>query len=367
MLTKVYADNYKSLVNFEVSLRPLQLILGANGSGKTTLFEILNLIRDFVINGWTAAEVFPARNMTRWQTSTLQHFEIHVQRGEHLYKYEVAIAHDLPARRSFVLRECLRYDGVFIFNFGAGDVQLYDDNFQQGALFSAEETRSALANVARRSDNTLLTWFKDWLSRLFVIDMDPRRMIGRTEEEEEFPNTTLSNFSSWFRWLLQERPEVQTDLYNSLRECIDGFESLPLTQYGGTTRLLSMRQRIQGTKRPIDLTFDELSLGQRKLIALYTLLSYGFQDGGTLCIDEPDNYISLREIQPWLAAIQEAQVESAAQVLLISHHPEIINYLAPDCGLMLERVDNGPTRAKNFTTLSDLEPSELIARGWIDG
>ena len=88
--------------------------------------------------------------------------------------------------------------------------------------------------------------------------------------------------------------------------------------------------------------------------------------GATVLIDEPDNYVSLREIQPWLVAVTEAVEEGDGQVLLISHHPEIINQWAPGSGVQFVRDGAGPVRVEKFRGDIDscLDPAELIARGW---
>ena len=55
-------------------------------------------------------------------------------------------------------------------------------------------------------------------------------------------------------------------------------------------------------------------------------------DSGTVIFDEPDNFLSLREIQPWLMTFADTIEESGGRVLIISHHPEIINQRAPKSG-----------------------------------
>jgi len=55
-------------------------------------------------------------------------------------------------------------------------------------------------------------------------------------------------------------------------------------------------------------------------------------DSGTVIFDEPDNFLSLREIQPWLMTFADTIEESGGRVLIISHHPEIINQWAPKSG-----------------------------------
>jgi len=102
------------------------------------------------------------------------------------------------------------------------------------------------------------------------------------------------------------------------------------------------------------------------MIVLYSLL-LGLQDlGHTVFIDEPENYVALPEIQPWLMELNDACADSFTQVILISHHPELIDYLGPECGKWIERDALGPARVKNMPTQIDkgLKLSEQIARGW---
>jgi hypothetical protein len=96
------------------------------------------------------------------------------------------------------------------------------------------------------------------------------------------------------------------------------------------------------------------------------LLHFLSGSGATLCLDEPDNFVALSEIQPFLLALRE---QVGLQTLLISHHPEVINLLAPGSGLQFERVSGGPVRVSPFQAPPDtaVPAAELVARGWEDG
>ena len=104
-----------------------------------------------------------------------------------------------------------------------------------------------------------------------------------------------------------------------------------------------------------------------QLIALYSLVRLAAGQGYTLFLDEPDNYVALSEIQPWLVELADACGDTVPQAVLCSHHPELIDYLGADRGVLLEGESSGVTRAK---TLADgvvddgLKLSERIARGW---
>ena len=63
--------------------------------------------------------------------------------------------------------------------------------------------------------------------------------------------------------------------------------------------------------------------------------------------------------------LQERLDEHGGQVILISHHPEFINMLAPEQGVIFERDEGGPVRIKEWDQGgSPLAPAEIMARGW---
>ena len=59
--------------------------------------------------------------------------------------------------------------------------------------------------------------------------------------------------------------------------------------------------------------------------------------------------------------------DTPSQAVICSHHPELIDYLGPDCGLVLRREASGVTTARPLagsTSDAGLKLSELVARGW---
>ena len=89
-----------------------------------------------------------------------------------------------------------------------------------------------------------------------------------------------------------------------------------------------------------------------------------------MCIDEPENFLALPEIQPWLLKMADKAEEKACQVFLISHHPELINYLAASKGYWFEGVSGRTIRVHAIHADDETRPglpiSELIARGWLN-
>ena len=97
MITRLYIDNFKSFVNFELTAKSLNLLLGANGSGKSSMFEILVLLQKF-IQGETASKLFTINSLTRWQLLNIQTLELEI--GS--YQYRLEIEHQVQQRQSHV-------------------------------------------------------------------------------------------------------------------------------------------------------------------------------------------------------------------------------------------------------------------------
>ena len=159
---------------------------------------------------------------------------------------------------------------------------------------------------------------------------------------------------------------------SALKLVLDGFDHFRFESYGAKHRLLKIYFK-DDQGQSVGYNYNELSDGQKMLIALYSLLYAARADSKfnyTLLIDEPGNFLALPEIQPWLIELYDDCMEQRLQALLISHHPEFINYLlASPVGYWFERSSNGPTRVRPITSqeADGMPMSEIIARGWLNG
>ena len=368
MLKRLYANNYRCLVNFEMDFDELTLLVGPSGGGKSTLFDLLYGIRHLLVDNASIGEVFPVRDLTSWVNRIEQSFELDVQGQVGLFSYKLVISHNPDIKKQRIELEHLLLDGKPLFEFKRGEVQLYHDDHEPGPKYPFDWTRSALSTIIPRNDNKKLTWFKEWVGMMFIVSLQPKAMTSETEEESDWLNRDGTNFASWYRYISQEHQDKTFRLTQQLRDTIPGFHAFKLEQ-AGKHRILKIGFSSEDENaRPIYFDFDQLSDGQRVMIVLYSLL-LGLQDlGHTLFLDEPENYISLPEIQPWLMELNTACGEGFPQAVLISHHPELIDYLGPECGKWIERDPLGPTRVKKLPERIDegLKLSEQIARGWTE-
>ncbi len=372
MIDRVYIDNYKCFVNFELQPQAIQLVLVRNGSGKTSLFDVLEAIRDVVTEGIATSRGFPTTTLTAWDKRRVQTFELGIKGNDGVYQYRLVVEHEPRNARNRVAGEEVRFDDKVLYMFDGKDAHLYRDDGSAGPVFPFEWSRSAISTIPERSDNQLLSWFRRRVERIHLFSPDPLRMAAESDAEAARPDRGLRNLASWLRHLSQESidavPQIQASLKAGVLEGLIGFK---LVKAGETTRILKFEFQFDGDDPfapapKFSLNFDQLSDGQRTLLALFTILHSAVGPDTTVCLDEPDNYVALREIQPWLIELIDRTRATGSQCLLISHHPELINHLASSMGVRFFRDGLGPVRSQPFESVEDsgLLPAEIVARGW---
>ncbi|MEI7834297.1 MAG: ATP-binding protein [bacterium] len=374
MLKRIYIDNYKGFVDFTYEPAKLELLLGDNGSGKTTLFEVLGLLRDMIIEGKDVVQAFPKSSRTQWLKIDIQTIEIDVEGNGGFYRYSLRV-NNSDSEKSVKLDEHLEFfEGIYridpdrssvlrlLFNDERrGDMHIFESEGKRSHTMPFLLTRSNLHFAEQIDGYPRVKRFTEWLRNSYFAHVRPAAILDYSDDEVTYPTVNMANFVSWYRHLVLENPNLIVDATDKIRQVIDGFKGISLEQ-AGDRRVLKVV-----TDNSCKFNLSEMSDGQRILIVLYTLLSVMQDKPGLLCIDEPDNYVALREIQPWLQEIEMLTEDGQAQVLIISHHPEIINYLAPNEAVRFYRAEMGPIQVSRFKVSESNEgllPAEIIARGW---
>jgi len=363
MITKLNIDNYKCFTNFELALENVQLFFGINGVGKTSAFDLLEKLRALLL-GVKITDLFYPNDLTLWDKRLTQDFAFDLQEDTDHFRYELQIEHEQEKGKSRISREQLTWKDTVFYRFENGEVHLYrqnrkSGNVEEGTSFSFDWTQSFIPLIPERDDNKPLIRFRNAVGRWVFIGIAPFQMATVSEKESLFILRDASNYSSWYQSLTQTNPEIVVAVRESLQDAIPYFEHLKFLNLG---ELKALQVIFDGLDRPLSL--HQLSDGQRVLIVLYTILAAMRSLKYDLFIDEPDNYVGLREIQPWLHALQDTAVECSRQAVIISHHPEVVNVMAGSNGKWFSRKDNGPVRAGEYPAIEGLTTSATMARGW---
>ena len=368
MVDYLFANNYKSFVNFKVEFGRLNLVLGKNGSGKsnvfTLIFSLLEIVRG---NNNALGTFFSPTSLTRWTKSRIQTFELGLSDPEHKYNYKLEIEQNLDLFQSKIISEKITCDNHILYQMEEGTAILYDDD-AKGMAVLTDNNISGISFAPIDSKHQLLAKFKNTVNSILLCSPDPKAMTGLVEKEEFGAKVNFSNIASIYASIVQTDTDVYSEFMSVLKEIFPNLKRFTISMDPLGRKLQAVYEY---NNVPCLYAFAELSDGEKMIFSLYLLL-YGFiKKGYTVLLDEPDNYLSLREIQPWCTEI-ENEISDFGQCIMISHHPEIIDHLAAMNGIWMSRLRSGESvvtkepQSKLNNNADLLKYSEMIARGLLD-
>lgn len=365
VIERVYIDNFRCFSGFKLRLDRVNVLIGPNGGGKSSLLAALAGLADCLGAGTPIGERFVPNELTRWDTRGEQRFELDVRLDGARFDYLLRLEQDRERNQTVLVEERVEREGWPLFAYRDGQVHLHRDDGSHIASFPFRGLRSFLPEVEAGPENHLLMRFLGYMRSVRALKLMPSQIGSLTHDDHARLCQNGDNFASWYRRLAQERAGDLHELFEDLCNALPGFRSLVLVGAGkqGRARDLLARFDSPGGGRH-ELELEALSDGQRALIVLYALLVDLRSSPGLMLLEEPERFIGLTEIQPWLRALDDAMGEGG-QLLLASHHPLVIDTLDAKRALLFERVEGGPVRvrAEVFGRDNRLRPSEQLLRG----
>lgn len=366
MLKKLSIHNYKCLVTFELELSNFHIFCGANGSGKSSVIDALQFIKDFASGSRTLEHPeYRHLQFCTWLNSDLQKFELEFFREGKTYRYLLHLQQTNRRVLPRVVMEKAVCEDRILFERELENVHFpKPDGSSSG--FPLDWRQAALGAIQATPSRVDIINLQKAIDDLIIIRPNPLTIAPDSNYSAKKPDFTLQNLISWFREL-SDAQEYTDVLREKLRTIWPDFHSLKLETVGIDTKALLLKFQAKSEGQNLNLWFHQLSDGERMLFALYALcVALDLSISGQIFIDEPDNYVSLTELQPWLIAMLET-INNQKQIVVVSHNPEILNMTGEDTALYFERENHiSPTRVRALKIPNELTPAETVARGWIN-
>ena len=205
------------------------------------------------------------------------------------------------------------------------------------------------------------------LTRILVARPMPPLMSEEARSTASRPTPRFENFIGWY-WYQSGNGKFTSSMVGLLIDVWPEFDYLQLLSFGHGRALRAVFKQPTAVNGEFELEFQQFSEGERMLIVFYTLVAYQLANPPTtIIIDEPDNFVGLPELQPWLLRMLDDRPDDG-QVIIVSHNPQIIQTMGYELGSYFERSDHlSPTRVCGLSpNKSGLTLSERLARGWLD-
>ncbi len=371
MITRLYVHNFRCLVAFKTEFESFGVLCGPNGSGKSSVFDALNLIRNLAtgdgILGGSGERDIESLEFTNWLgIGKIQEFELGVTAEGRSFEYLLHIEQAGTSMKPRIVKEKATCDKRTLFDRDLDGVRFQKTNGEMTG-FPLDWRQAALASIQPAGNLRDLEILQQAIAKLLILRPSPRQVEKESKSESSHPDLYMGNLISWYRSLAQEQ-EWTDALRDSLQDVWPDFRSFKQVDVGLNTKALQLRFEGSNGNDSGTLFFGQLSDGEKALVGLYMVrAALATNAAQTVLIDEPDNYVGLPELQPWVLSLRELLDENH-QAILVSHHPEILSSAGEDYGRYLWRDNHtSPTRIGPLIVPEGLTAGEAIARGWVRG
>ena len=332
MIRNLKIHNYKLFRDFALELDGgVNLLCGPNGSGKTSVIEIVYALTRFLAMpdhsdtiACSVEDAFPLRTFCRWLTeergSGEMSIKLEVESAQHQhYIYELTVRYNFLEKISRVQHESLRLGETLLLEFKEGHIKMFTDDKRE-LSFRSDWKRSGL--VVGSSNNSRIRRFGKQVASLYAFHLVPALMKQDVEKPMETLDLYGENFAAWRFLRATQQLMRQARVVEQSKYFIPGLVDIRYIKKGDW-HALAVKVEFNG--RENDIEFNELSDGQKTLLALYSILA-NIPNGSTVLVDEPENFLALGELQPWLEAMNDAWEERDIQFVIISHNPRTLNW-----------------------------------------
>ena len=337
MITRVEINNYKLFDNFKIDLEDgINVICGRNGTCKSAFMVVLYFLTRFLAMpshsdriASSIEDLFPFQKMSRWLVKNNGFDEItikiefsdlnDVDNTAKVFLYELVIRYNFIDKNCRVQNESLCLNGKELVSFSEGTIKMETDD-EKHLSFKSDWRNSGV--IVASNNNSIIRSFGSVISKIYALHLVPANMQNFFEETTQTLDIDGSNFAAWRSYYAAEQPEKLQKIFEQCRNVIPGFVSINDIKKGD---LQSINVRLKFSNKNYDFSFNELSDGQKALLVLYSMLE-NVQDGATIFIDEPENFLAPSELQPWLNAINDAWEDKGLQFIVISHNFKTLNW-----------------------------------------
>jgi len=363
MIRKLQVDNYKSLRNFELDLRPFNVIVGANAAGKSNIIDALSFLQDCVIlPNWVSGAV---QHRGGWRginanatihSDTVFGLEIDIPRTV----YYGGEQHRVPTDEL----EVLTYD--LTLSLVRGSYRVTNEQLRRTSAYGhvpevqmSRTTTEALMSLAPGGPSTTFGITKDRLALQFplhypihltqqianwqFLNINPATM---REAAGLAPTSRLEWDASNLAAMLRALPaEARARVREAMRRDIPGFDSFHTQEAGGNVFFTIDEIGRKG------LPATSVSDGAVRLLALYTLY-YGQAPPVLLCMEEPENGLHPELIETVVEYLR--LLSQRTQVIVTTHSQLLVDHCRPEEIVLVEKVE-GVSRAMQVDERSQIQ------------
>lgn len=354
MIERVYVDNFKSLVEFELKLAHFTCLIGLNGAGKSTVLQALDFASAIMlgeVQKWLAARQWQPRDLnSRLVSRSNIELEVDLQVAKQRYRWQATFNR---SKLCCTAERIISLDGKqrLLFSLKDGRYQLGSNKAE---TIPFEYHGSLLSQLKPELLNDELKAVKNRICALRSLDLlSPQSLREKVRKTERADIGMGGEQLSAFVHQLTDVQKAQ--LLTQLQRYYPQITAITTKALRSGWIQLEITERYTNTDDKDNYKEHELETEARHindgLLRLLAILAQQFSSLESLLFDEIENGINPEVTEQ----IVDALVASPKQIIVTTHSPMVLNYLddevAKEAVVLLYKRANGHTRSVRFFDL----------------
>lgn len=359
MIERVYVDNFKSLVDFELKLAHFTCLIGLNGAGKSTVLQALDFASAIMlgeVEKWLAVRRWEPKELnSRLVTRKNIGLEVDLKAGNKRYRWLSSFNRDLL---------CCTAEKIICIDSGKALFSLKDGRYQLNGgkpeSIPFEYHGSLLSQLKPELLSDELRAVKARICALRSLDLlSPQSLREKVRKTERADIGMGGEQLSAFVHQLTEQQKQQ--LLAQLQQYYPQITDIHTRTLQSGWIQLEIRERYANGSIELETEARHINDGLLRLLAI---LAQQFSSLETLLFDEIENGINPEITEQ----IVDALVASPKQIIVTTHSPMVLNYLEDEVAkkavvLLYKRTDGQTRSARFFELPSAARKLECLAPG----
>jgi predicted ATPase len=347
MITRVYAKNFRSLSEIDVSLNRLTVLVGPNSSGKSNFLDVLRFISDGLRKGLQSAiddERQGIKTIRRWAPSRPYDIEIEIDikdkvklrigRGKELKDVDFVGKYRIEIKSA----KAIEQDGFTTYHVKKESCSVeYAGMNHSYELINGKFTKKPIGIEIEPTNTGLILPLLGFmppfshihrpLTRMFFYNIYPNIIRSPKEPGSEYPlDSHGRNVASVLRKMQREKSPWLEDIKEVLARVVSDISDFQVVPVGGFLTL-KFKHKSKDTK-PHYFEASQESDGTLRILGILAAL---FQEPAPvlLAIEEPEITVHPGVLGILADLIKEAS-EKRSQVLVTTHSPDLISRFDAD-------------------------------------
>ena len=364
MIERVYVDNFKSLVDFELKLAHFTCLIGLNGAGKSTVLQALDFASAIMlgeVEKWLAVRRWEPRDLnSRLVKRSNIELEIDLHVNGQAYRWQGTFNRTklcCTAERIVRRTEPAHTSEEVLFSLRDGRYQLNGDKPES---IPFEYHGSLLSQLKPELLSDELRAVKARICALRSLDLlSPQSLREKVRKTERADIGMGGEQLSAFVHQLTEQQKQQ--LLSQLQQYYPQITDIHTRALRSGWIQLEIRERYANGAIELETEARHINDGLLRLLAI---LAQQFSSLETLLFDEIENGINPEITEQ----IVDALVASPKQIIVTTHSPMVLNYLEDEVAkkavvLLYKRTDGQTRSARFFELPSAAQKLECLAPG----